>query len=218
MTTAVYFDLDGTVVSYDRSFDDLFASALERFDEPFSRTAYEAYTDRLFAALEACESEPYRRGFEAARGTGDLTTPAADVADAYRTVELEATVVSEDAKAVIERLASDHSIGFLTNGDGRQQRAKLRRHGLNDVAEAVVVSNDAGVCKPDERIFELARERLPADDYVFVGDSYEDDIVPAAALGFRTIHVSEDPDGTGAADAVVSCVGELDDSPLAILE
>ncbi|WP_306057963.1 HAD family hydrolase [Natronococcus wangiae] len=211
MTTAVYFDLDGTLCTYDVPFEEQFATTVSPYGEP-TDAAYDAYVGRLFDALEACESEPYRRAFEAVAETAELeATPAALARDHCET-ELEASVVSADATRVLERVAETNPTGVLTNGDGSQQRAKLDRHGLDELVDEVLVSNDVGVRKPESEIFDLARARLPADDHVYVGDSYEEDIVGARSAGFGTIYVDETgsgTDGIDAADAVVSSVGEL---------
>ncbi|WP_419817381.1 hypothetical protein [Glaciibacter flavus] len=46
---------------------------------------------------------------------------------------------------------------IVTNGDARQQREKLRRTGLHDVATGIAISGELGFKKPDARIFEAAR-------------------------------------------------------------
>lgn len=52
--------------------------------------------------------------------------------------------------------------------------------------------------EPGPDIFEAARERLPADEYVYVGDSLESDVRPAREAGFRPVHL----DRTSEAGAV----------------
>ncbi|MFC4437528.1 MULTISPECIES: HAD family hydrolase [Natrialbaceae] len=211
MTTTVYFDLDGTLCAYDVPFKEQFATTVSPYGEP-TEAAYEAYVDRLFDALENCESEPYRRAFEDAAETTEFEAAPATLASDHCETELEASVVSADARRVVERVSERSPTGILTNGDGRQQRAKLARHGLGELVDEVLVSNDIGARKPADRIFDLAKERLPADEHVYVGDSYEEDIVGARSAGFRTVYVDET--GTGrndadAADEVVSSVEEL---------
>ncbi|WP_254768208.1 HAD family hydrolase [Salinilacihabitans rarus] len=212
MTTAVSFDLDGTLLRYDVPFDEQFATTVSPYGEP-TDDAYEAYESRLFAALERCEPAPYRRAFEAVVETVDLDAPPATLAREHCETELAATTVPDGARRVVERVAAEYPTAVLTNGDERQQRAKLERHGLADVVDAVIVSGAVGVRKPEPRIFEIASERLPADEHVHVGDSYEEDVCGARAAGFRAIHVageSADADGD-AADAVVPRVAALAD-------
>ncbi|MEY7848253.1 HAD family hydrolase [Natrarchaeobius sp. A-rgal3] len=211
MTTAVHFDLDGTLCSYDVPFDEQFVRTVSPYGEP-TDAAYEAYLEVLFDAIDRCESEPYRRAFEAVLEITDLDATAAALAREHCETELEASVVSDDAIRVVERVAATNPTGVLTNGAGDQQRAKLERHELADLVESVIVSGDVGVGKPNRRIFERAMAALPGDDQVYVGDSYEEDIVGARSAGFRPIYVVDDPGGRNeadAADAVVSSVGDL---------
>jgi putative hydrolase of the HAD superfamily len=51
------------------------------------------------------------------------------------------------------------------------------------------VSEEAGVAKPDPKIFEIALDRLGvgALETVMVGDSWINDIAGAAAAGLRTV-------------------------------
>ncbi|WP_265111520.1 HAD family hydrolase [Halosolutus halophilus] len=211
MTTAVYFDLDGTLCSYDVPFEAQFETTVSPYGEP-TDAAYEAYVDRLFDALENCEADPYCRAFEAVAEQIDLDATPHTLAREHCETELEASVVTASAKRVVERVATTAPTGILTNGDGRQQRSKLERHGLAEPVDEVIVSNSVDVRKPDRRIFELAKARLPAEDYVYVGDSYEEDVVGARSAGFTTVYVNETGSETGdadAADAVVSSVDEL---------
>lgn len=190
MTTAVYFDLDGTLCTYAVPFADLFEATVSPYGEP-TDAAYEAYVDRLLAAIENCEAAPYREAFGAAATASDLDATPEALAREYRERELEATAVSTAAKRVVRRVAATCPTGILTNGAGGHQRAKVERHGLDEAIDEIVVSSDVGAGKPDRRIFDAARERLPADEYVFVGDSLDHDVRAAADLGFETVLVGD---------------------------
>ena len=58
-----------------------------------------------------------------------------------------------------------------------------------DLFDAVVISGEEGMRKPDRAIYELAIERmaLPADDIVFV-DDLPGNLAPARDLGMATVH------------------------------
>lgn len=77
----------------------------------------------------------------------------------------------------------------LTNGDARQQRAKLDRFGLLDAFDAVLTPADLGVAKPDPACFTLACRRLSVDPgaAISVGDWLEGDAVAAAHAGLTGI-------------------------------
>jgi FMN phosphatase YigB (HAD superfamily) len=88
-----------------------------------------------------------------------------------------------------------HRVAVVTNGTSAQQRAKLARCGLEGHVDAVVVSGEEGVAKPDPRIVEIALERLGAADVDrrdvwMVGDAAHADVAVGRAAGTRTVWVS----------------------------
>ena len=79
-------------------------------------------------------------------------------------------------------------VGALTN-NWSFIRDLLARRGIGDLFDVVVSSSDAGVAKPDRRIYELTCERLgvaPAQA-AFVDDSLPN-VEAARALGMQGIH------------------------------
>jgi len=71
---------------------------------------------------------------------------------------------------------------IVTNGDSKQQRAKLERTGPNGVITGVVVSEEIGFKKPDRRIFEAAHALAKGDGTCWmVGDNAATDIAGALA-------------------------------------
>lgn len=77
----------------------------------------------------------------------------------------------------------------VSNGAVRQQDAKIRRTGLDRYVADWVISEEAGVSKPNPRIFALAaqRARMPLRGAWVVGDSPEADIGGAAAVGLPSV-------------------------------
>lgn len=77
----------------------------------------------------------------------------------------------------------------VSNGGARQQEAMIRRTGLDRFVADWVISEEAGVSKPNPRIFALAarRVRLPLRGAWVVGDGPEADIGGAAAVGLPSV-------------------------------
>ena len=77
----------------------------------------------------------------------------------------------------------------VTNGETHQQEAKLRRTGLDRYLADWVISEEAGVRKPNPRIFAIAAERarMRLGGAWMVGDSPEADIGGATAAGVRSV-------------------------------
>jgi putative hydrolase of the HAD superfamily len=78
----------------------------------------------------------------------------------------------------------------------------LERTGLRPLVDAVVISAELGVAKPDPAIFRAALDRLGAapDGAVHVGDSLEHDVAGARAAGLEAVLVARN--GAAAPDGV----------------
>jgi HAD superfamily hydrolase (TIGR01662 family) len=98
----------------------------------------------------------------------------------------------EDASPVLEELRRHEiKIGLVTNGQ-RDLDEFVAHHKLQ--VDAMVGSKAHGRTKPHPSIFVAALTELGASpaDSVMVGDSYEDDIEGARALGMRAILLDRD--------------------------
>jgi putative hydrolase of the HAD superfamily len=130
-----------------------------------------------------------------------------DVADAlreryglrYSSLDL----VEEVRRAIMERMRLDpltacalaiaEDSGWVpvvvTNGESRMQEEKLRKTGLDRYLADWVISEEAGVRKPNPRIFAIAAERarMRLGGAWLIGDSPEADIGGADAAGVRSV-------------------------------
>jgi len=93
-----------------------------------------------------------------------------------------------DAISTLEALrAAGYRMAIVTSRPlpARILIREMRDQGIPDVFESIVTSGDVGYRKPHPLVFETALRRLGVqpEDAVVVGDSYENDIVPAASLG-----------------------------------
>jgi putative hydrolase of the HAD superfamily len=98
----------------------------------------------------------------------------------------------EDALPVLEELRR-HGIRIgLVSNSGRDIAAFVAHHAL--AVDAAIVSRDFGRTKPHPSIFEavLAQLGVAAGETAMVGDSYEDDIEGARALGIRAFLLDRD--------------------------
>jgi putative hydrolase of the HAD superfamily len=76
---------------------------------------------------------------------------------------------------------------ILTNGTIDPQRRKIEKHGLAQLVDLVVVTEEIGIHKPDPRAFQQVVEALGVDpqDAAMVGDDLSNDVDGALAAGFR---------------------------------
>jgi 2-haloalkanoic acid dehalogenase type II len=116
-----------------------------------------------------------------------------------------------DALPALAQLAEDgHVVVIVSNWDCSLPDW-LGPTGLLERVAGVVTSADAGAAKPDRRIFERGLELAGArpGEAVHVGDSVENDVAGARALGIRPVLVARD----GPAPEGVEAVGSLAELP-----
>src|SRR5262249_56077231 len=99
-----------------------------------------------------------------------------------------------ESRAVLERLRPRFALGVVTNYYGNAERV-LAEAGMRHLLGVVVDSAVCGLSKPDPAIFALALARLglAPRQALFVGDSLQQDVVPARAAGLPTAPLVRPP-------------------------
>lgn len=201
MIRAVCFDLDDTLLvdgGLDAAIDAACLEAVSK--EPglsrelllkANREIFETYWEDaservLLGGMSAAEfsREVWRRTLLAC-GCGDATlaglafeTFAAKVLESYR--------LYDDALEALESLSNRVPIALITNGPYDMQREKLAAVGIERHFQAVLISGEMGVCKPDASIFQSAADLLGTEPAatLHVGDSEVADVAGALGAGF----------------------------------
>ncbi len=94
-----------------------------------------------------------------------------------------------------ELKAAGVKTGLLTNsGDEMghmRQYGKLGILGITDLFDEIIVSSDAGIHKPDRRIFDLMTEKMgiPAENMLYVGDNPINDVEGSKNAGYIPVWV-----------------------------
>jgi putative hydrolase of the HAD superfamily len=114
---------------------------------------------------------------------------AAGAAAAYRAAYLGRWQPVEGALELLRAVHARAATGVVTNNVASEQRQKIAACGFGPLLDTVVISEEAGVTKPDPRIFEIALGRLgrSAAEAVMLGDAWNADIEGARAAGIRPI-------------------------------
>ena len=233
MIRAVLFDLDDTLFDH-RLCAQLALTDLHRAHDAFQSCPFDDF-ERIHAGfleelhrqvmsgempLDLARQERFRRMFEAVGVTPDEETvihAAATYRDGYRRVRQPIA----GAARLLGRVKERALVGIVSNNLLEEQQYKLRTCQLDPYVDALVVSEEAGVSKPDPYIFELALGRLACDpgEAVMVGDSWPADIVGARAAGIRAIWFNPDARPAPEPDAGIEELRALDppDAALALI-
>ncbi|MGQ7355099.1 HAD family hydrolase [Streptococcus suis] len=94
------------------------------------------------------------------------------------------------AKVVLETLSKHYQLGIIAN-QSATVRALLEEWGIESYFQLIILSEEVGLSKPDSTIFKLALQKAntTANRVVYVGDRYDNDIVPAKSLGMRAVRI-----------------------------
>ena len=148
--------------------------------------------------LEAMELDP---GSFSEESLGEL-----EHAYAHAAVEIPPAIVPGAAEVLPALRARGLAIGLISNTGrtpGYALRQILRTLGLAGFIDVMVFSNEHGVCKPQQSIFEVLRQGLDVayEEMMFVGDNLHVDVYGAQRLGIRGVHFVPPVRGTAVAPA-----------------
>jgi len=85
----------------------------------------------------------------------------------------------------------------------------LEETGLQRFFDAVIISSEVGVEKPDAGIFRAAEEAIgcESDAFIHIGDSRRHDIEGAKAVGWHALLIRHD--GRASTDGEIGCLSQL---------
>lgn len=198
----IFFDLDRTLWDFDSSAEMAFTEIFEKYHlkgagiasvQVFQK-AYNKHNEQLW--------ELYRNGKmekEVLRGLRFQLT----LADFGITDDALAVKIGEDYLAIsplkvslfpnafetLDYLQKNYVLHLITNGFSEVQFVKLKASGLEKYFVEVITSEEAGVKKPDVRIFEysLKKSGAKARDSLMIGDDYEVDVLGAKKAGMDQV-------------------------------
>lgn len=148
-----------------------------------------AETDWALGRLSgvAVEVETWRRTLQRVGCDDDQIVRFA--AETFSEANRNAIRIYDDALTMLRALPVSVQVCVVTNGAADSQRQKLRAIGVADRLDAVVISAEIGIAKPDPGIFLEALRRLGLDSSLawHVGDSLATDVAGANAAGLTSI-------------------------------
>lgn len=148
----------------------------------------------VFGAVIA-RGEDYRQVFRHFRPGFNLAEERQKRLDAGLGEFFNARDVYPDVRPCLEQLKT---YGFTVGVAGNQTfRAGRFLHELNLPVDWIVTSDDLGAEKPDVAFFEklIEQERLTPGETAYVGDRFENDVLPAQQAGLAGVLIRRGPWG-----------------------
>jgi putative hydrolase of the HAD superfamily len=212
---AVFLDVDDTLVDYAPAARAAFAAVLGEdasYEQWLQLDHYERWLNGEFDDFET---------FRTARMADFLTLLGRENAQA---AELESRRFAglaehyqlfDDVEPCLAALRERGvRTGLITNNEPVHQRDKLARVGLLDRFDAVVISGEFGIAKPDPAIFRHACALLDVQptDALHVGDNLAADALGAHGAGLRGVWLDRRGEHDGR-PLDVDVIGGLDELP-----
>ncbi len=192
---AVLFDLDDTL--YDR-FPAIRTYAIRYFHRDFQNSLESLNPDVLAELIIEADGGPFRSGKEAMQALQRLL-PWSGSIPSWRTLMDHwfqyfplCSEKTSEMEETLERLKHcGYQLGVVTNGLGPRQNQKIDTLGIRSYLDAISISGEVGVKKPDPRIFHHALEQLqmPPEKVWFVGDNPVMDIYGAKSADLTPIWI-----------------------------
>ncbi len=123
---------------------------------------------------------------------------SAELSDVYLDKLASLKTLVPGARELLDYLKSrGYKIGVISNGFYEVQHRKMESSDIIDYFDAVVLSDDIGVNKPDKRIFDYALQKSNAEaqSTLIIGDNPDTDIVGAVGAGWYAIYFNRNGEG-----------------------
>lgn len=194
---AIIFDLDNTLLDYDRCEADSMHIAgrhhgLEQWDNfnwetfwgtfsPINWIYWSERNERKLTIHQVLELS-FRDTLERLERDIAMSQP---LASTYWEHFCRLCYFEEGAKELLEELHGQHKLAIISNGIGESQRQRTANGGIAHLFDAFIVSDEVGLWKPDRTIFEIALQKLGVDrsEALYIGDSLNDDYEGAHSAG-----------------------------------
>lgn len=199
----IFFDLDRTLWDFE-------ASAIQAFELIFDKyelgkkgvesahhfhNVYTVHNERLWDLYRVGEiTKEVLRGkrFNLTLMDYNITSPemAESIGLDYTTISPTLVNLFPNAIEILEYLFPKYRLHLITNGFSEVQEVKLKSSGMDKYFDKVITSEDAGVKKPDKRIFDFAMEQTTAEfgNSIMIGDDYNVDIIGARDVGMDQVY------------------------------
>ena len=200
---AVFFDIGGVIVqleSIQSGHQNFVDSLLETYQSPLppaeALETWRSVLGEYFREGEGTEyltaREGYRRATDAILSEDARETEWESI---FQQIHDEHAEAYPDAVETIERLAeADFHLGVISDVDHDEGQRLLEAFGVREAFDSFTSSEEVGLKKPDQAMFETALEKanVDGDEAVMIGDRYANDMEGGKEAGMTTIAYGAD--------------------------
>lgn len=179
------FDLDGTLFDYDAGEEAALIRTFAKHRIPYQPDYLDVYRDinhHIWSDFEkglitqtSIKKTRFRLFADALKIGIDVTTFNAD----YLNHLSAETHMVDGAEALIKNLCRRYDMALVTNGLKDVQRPRINASPIGTLFKEIIISEEIGFAKPDQRFFDITFERIgspPRETVLLIGDSLSSDM------------------------------------------
>jgi len=179
------FDLDGTLFDYDKGEVVAFKKTFDDFGINYQTeflSIYDSINKRLWKKFEQGQIEVEKlkvERFELLLDKIDHDVHPADFSNNYLFNLSNCTFLLDGVDELLRELEGKFKMMLITNGLKSVQRPRLKNSAIKNYFEDIVISEEVGSAKPDNKIFDIAFNKMNSpskDEVLMIGDSLSSDI------------------------------------------
>lgn len=179
------FDLDNTLLDFTASeqhgleklYEYYFAADIPKaaFLKSYERINHKLWRQVQFGHCKAADIKTER--FKQLARNFNVVKCEKTLANHYESLLIEKTLWLPGAEEALNELKQHYKIGIITNGTTNVQKQKCALTGISDWCSSIIISEEAGLAKPDPAIFSIACKQLntTAEECLMFGDSLASD-------------------------------------------
>ena len=195
MLTHIFFDLDNTLLDFDRGEAHALSRAFRQFGIDPTPAVLARYHDinlRQWELLEEgklTKDQVLPRRFDLLFAELGVSCDSQAVCDLYESFLAEEHDFIPGALELLEALSPRYSLHLATNGASAVQRRRLADAGILTYFQNIFISEEVGFHKPSPAFFLACFAAIPGFDHtsaLMVGDSLTSDIRGGRNAGLRT--------------------------------
>ena len=196
----IFFDLDNTLFDHSRAEEATLKLLMKGKPDVFSHIepdefvrVYDKYNTLLWKQMQQNEVSAAELKILRFKLTCDAFNLGSlnyqEMSEQYLRIYSGQVFIIPGMFDILNYLKPKYDLGVLSNGFARVQENKLSKMKITHYFKYRVYSQDVGAMKPSRIIFEKAMEMTKdaPEEIVYIGDSYENDIIGAKSVHWHTI-------------------------------
>lgn len=200
------FDLDDTVLDFEKTENNAIKRVLKKFDIEPSDVATDIYNEINAKGWQKCEkgelskAELFATRFDEFFKQIGVTADGKLAEEAFEEYLKDGVYFMPEAKRVLKQLYKDYCLILVSNGIAKTQEIRLKNAKIKKYFKGIFVSGDIGFSKPDKNFFDYVLKKMKIEkkeECLIIGNGIYSDVAGGKNSGIDTCWYNfrdEEPD------------------------